>query len=418
MATLRVWALLGLSATVIACSGDDHPGAADPSRALPECPEIDNSPCDTRTPACQKRLLAFAGCIYGVSQTPNVPVRVVTEEQLVEELSAEDDDADDNADDDADLPHSERALVDLRLLQPGDLTGDGGSLVQIVASIDGVYQDAERGIALVDRGETRSDADANALLLHEFVHAIQDAEFDLEAWREKHARGSDSTLALRTVTEGQATYAQFRAYLAMTGRDVTRIDWDRTLSNFRDDVIAPAFEAPSPFLASITTFPYAYGAASAFRSWPDHAAQFDAPPLTTLEVLSRDAGVAFTEPAELGVEAPTPDGGYRLVDGDSLGAFQLSLSAHGLGVDLSAAQNLAQAWRGDALWVYAGPDGETSWVWVLQFADPTFADQLFALQQSNPHLDAAVLGERVVLTGGDARPQFLIDASVAFLAAP
>ncbi len=341
-----------------------------------------------------------------------MPVRVVSEDQLIEELSAEDEEA---ADDEADLPHIERALVDLGLLQTGDLTDEGGSTAAIVANIDGVYQDAERGIALVDRGEARHDANANALLLHEFVHAIQDAEFDLDAWREKHPRRTDTSLALRTVTEGQATYAQFRAFLAMSGRDVARIDWDRTLTSFRDDVIAPAFEAPSPFLASITTFPYAYGAASARQNWSDHAAQFDAPPLSTLEVLSRDAGIAFAEPAELGVEAPTPDADYRLVDSDSLGAFQLSLSAHGLGAQTTAAQRLGLAWRGDILWIYGGPAGETVWMWMLELADFTHTDEFAALVQSSTRLEATATGKRIVLIGGDARPQFVIDAGAAFL---
>lgn len=420
MATLRVWALLGLSATVIACSGDDHPPGADEARPLPECPEIDSSPCDTRTPACQKRLLALAGCIYGVSSTPDVPVRLVTEEQLIEELNAQDDAAADDqaANDEADLAHSERALVDLRLLQAGDLTDEGSSTAQIVASIDGVYQDAERGIALVDRGETRNDADANALLLHEFVHAIQDAEFDLGAWREQHAGSSDTSLALRTVPEGQATHAQFRAYLAMNGRDVEQIDWDRTLDNFRDQLITPAFEDPSPFLASITTFPYAYGAASAFQYWSDHAAQFEAPPLTTLEVLSRDAGITFAGPSDLEIEAPKPDADYRLVDGDTLGAFLLSLSAHGLGTDTRTAQAFALAWRADALWIYAGPAGETVWMWMIELADVEHANQVAALESANDHLKAAAGGTRVTLIGGDARPQWLVDAGAAFLLPP
>lgn len=385
------------------------------SRALPECPDIDTRPCDTRTPVCQDRLLALAGCVYGVTTTLNVPVRVVTEEQLIEELNADDADAgDEPADEAADVSHSERTLVDLRLLQPGDLTDEGGSTAQIVASIDGVYQDAERGVALVDRGEPRSDANANALLLHELVHAIQDAEFNLDAWREEHARTTDASLALRTVPEGQATYAQFRAYLAMTGRDVARIDWERTLGNFRDDLIAPAFDDRSPFLASITTFPYAYGAASAFRSWDDHQAQFDAPPLTTLEVLSEDAGIAFATPADLG-EAPTPDADYRLVDNDTLGAFAFSLSAHGLGADLTSARGLGRAWRADQLCIYASPAEETVWVWMLELADIAYADELMALVQTHSRLEATASGKRIVLIGGDARPQFVLDAAAAFL---
>ena len=275
--------LLGLSATLLACSGDEHPGPV--AVALPECAHLESATCDARAAACQKRLLALAGCVYGVTTTPDVPVRVVTEERLIDELNAA---AGEGAseDDRADLPHIERAFVDLGLLRAGELTEGGGSAAQIVANIDGIYQDAERGIALVDRGVARDNAEADALLLHEFVHAIQDAEFDLSAWREQYSRNVDTSLALRSVSEGQATYAQFRVLLAMTGRDVNRIDWDRTLTSFRDQLVNEAFDDPSPYFASITTFPYAYGAASARQAWSDHQAQFDAPPLSTLEVLS------------------------------------------------------------------------------------------------------------------------------------
>jgi hypothetical protein len=403
-----------LSAALAACSGDDHPRPVAVERALPECPTLDNSTCDARAAACQQRLLALAGCVYGVANTPDVPVRVVTEARLIAELNAASG-GEASEDDTADLPHIERALADLALLQAGDLTKGGGSAAQIVANIDGIYQDAERGIALVDRGVPQNDAEADALLLHEFVHAIQDAEHGLSAWREQYSTSIDSSLALRTVTEGQATYAQFRVLLAMTGRDVDRIDWDRTFHNFRDQLVSQAFADPSPYFASITTFPYAYGAASAYRAWSDHQAQFDGPPLSTLEVLSLDAGVAFTAPEPLSLEAPTPDADYELVDGDDLGAFQLALSAHKLGADTDAALDLALAWRGDALWIYAGPNEKTVWMWMIEMGDAQHAADFSTFAQSNKRLEAAALGKRVILVGGDERPQFVDDASAAFL---
>jgi hypothetical protein len=405
--------LVGLSAVLVACSGDDHPGPVAVERALPECPWLDDATCDTRDEACQKRLLALAGCVYGVATTPDVPVRVVSEQQLIDELSTVPDD-EPSADEPADLTHIERTFVDLRLMQTGDLTEGGGSIGQIVPNIDGVYQDAERGIALVDRGAARNDAESDALLLHEFVHAIQDAEQDLAAWRERFPTSTDSTLSLRSVTEGQATYAQFRVLLAMSGRDVSRIDWDRTLTSVRDQLVSDAFDDPSPYFASVTTFPYAYGAASAYEAWSDHAAQFEAPPLTTVEVLSHDAGVAFEPPAALDLIAPMPDGDFRFVDADSLGAFQLALSAHQLGIDTDSALDLALAWRGDALWIYAGPTEQTVWVWMLQLDDAQHARALAELAQSSK-IEATASGTRVLLRGGDDEPDFVADAGAAFL---
>ena len=413
MAALRVWVLRGISVALVACSADDHPRPVGVERALPECPGLDHAPCDTRDAACQKRLLALAGCVYGVATTPQVPVRVVSEQQLVDELNASAEEP--SADEKAELTHVERTLVDLRLLQAGELTQGGGSVAQVVANIDGVYQDAQRGIALVDRGAARDDAEAGALLLHEFVHAIQDAEHGLDAWRERYSTSSDSALALRTVAEGQATYAQFRVFGAMTGRDVERIDWRRTLTSFRDQLVSDAFGAPSPYFASITTFPYAYGAASAYRSWSDHGAQFATPPLTTLEVLSRDAGAFFDPPPALDLEAPTPDDDFRFVAGDTLGAFQLALSAHQLGVDPDDALDLALAWRGDALWIYAGPDEQTVWLWMLQLGDAPHAEALAELAETSTGIEATASGTRVLLLGGEGRPKFTTDAGAAFL---
>lgn len=382
---------------------------------LPECPQLDHRVCDTRDAACQQRLLALAGCVYGVATTPQVPVRVVSEQQLINELNTGSNE-DPSPEETADLRHVERTFVDLRLVQAGELTKGGGSAAQIVASIDGVYQNAERGIALVDRGATHNDAEHDALLLHEFVHAIQDAEQGLSAWREQYSISTDSTLSLRSVIEGQATYAQFRVLLAMTGRDVGGVDWNRTLRSFRDQLVGDAFDDPSPYFASITTFPYAYGAASAYQSWSDHQAQFAAPPLTTLEVLSRDAGVAFDPPAALDLEAPTPDGDFRFIDTDTLGAFQLALSAHQLGVDPDTALDLALAWRGDALWMYGGPDEQTVWMWMLQLGDPQHANAFAELAEGSKTIAASASGTRVLLLGGDDRPEFVSAAGAAFLA--
>jgi hypothetical protein len=352
--------------------------------------------------------------VYGVTTAPEVPVRVVSEQQLVDELNASVEPP--SADDIADLGHIQRTLVDLRLVQAGELTEGGGSAAQIVANIDGVYQDAERGIALVDRGRARDDAEADALLLHEFVHAVQDAEHGLDAWHERYPTSTDSTLALRSVIEGQATYAQFRAVFAMSGFDIRDTDWDRVLSRFRDQLVSDAFNSPSPYLASVTTFPYGYGVRSAYEAWSDHAAQFAAPPLTTLEVLSRDAGVAFDPPVPLDLEAPTAGDDFRFVDGDTLGAFQLALSAHRLGVDIDSALDLALTWRGDALWVYAGPDAQTAWMWMLELGDGAHARALAAVAKASNGLEATAVGTRVVLLGGDDQPEFVSAAAAAFLA--
>jgi hypothetical protein len=418
---LRAWVSLGLAATLVACSGDDHPALIGGARAvaLPECPGLDYSTCDARDARCQKRLLSIAGCVYGVDSTPSVPVRIVTEAQLIDELtSAPSDDGSDDADD---LRHIERAFVDLGLMQPGDLTADGGSTTQIIGSVDGVYQDAERGIALVDRGVPKNTVEEDAVLVHEMVHAIQDAEYGLADWRAQYPSDVDTALALRTVTEGQATYAQFRVILAMSGRDVDRVDWNGTLNDFRQELLDSALEDPSPYLASITTFPYAVGTWLARQGWDErgllyHQAQFAEPPLSTLQVLNLNYGRSPDAPEPIELVTPTPDADSMAVDETVLGAFMLRLSSHQLGAALEDASALAFSWRGDKLWIYADPDAQTAWLWELELDDETQTSALAALAEGGG-LVTKSSATRLFIAGGDHPPAFLLDAGEAFLAA-
>jgi hypothetical protein len=347
-------------------------------------------------------------------------VRVVSEQQLLDELTnANANQA--SEDDSEDLLHIEYTLVALRLLQGGELTQDGGSTAQVVDSIDGVYQDAERGIALVDRGKAKNSVDADAVLVHEFVHAIQDNEQGLHDWRQQYPDYVDTSFALRTVSEGQATYAQFRAYTAISGNDVARVDWQRTFDKFQSELMTTALQDSSPYLAAITTFPYAYGAGLAHEFWSDHGAQFASPPQTTWQVLTHSAGDAFDAPITLEPVEPTPAADYGLVDNTVLGALLLELSTHQLGLSADQALDLAMAWRGDHLFIYAGPGPEqqTAWMWQLELRDAAHAKALQTLAVS-AGLGAHTLGARAYFVGGDAEetPGFLLEAGAAFLATP
>jgi hypothetical protein len=131
-------------------------------------------------------------------------------------------------------------------------------------------------------------------------------------------------------------------------------------------------------------------------------------------VLSLDAGIAVAPPHDLELEAPSSGADYSLVDGEPIGAFLLELSAHQLGASESAARDLALSWRGDALWIYAGPNDETVWLWMLELADTAHADYLAALADGHS-FEATASGKRVVLIGGDERPDWVADASSVFL---
>ncbi len=413
--------VLAASFTLVACSGDD---TAPPlsSRPLPECPALDTAPCDTRAAACQQRLLKLSACIYGVERAPDVPIRVVSEAQLLDELqeAARDASDDEDASDTANLRHVERALLELQLVARGALTDGGGATAEIVDRVDGVYQDAERGIALVDRGRPQDTPEAAAVLVHEFVHAIQDERYDLNLWRQQQATDVDSSLSLRSVSEGQATYAQFRVLYAMMGYDLASVDLASALDAFRDRVLRTVYEDASPYVASFTTFPYAIGVHAAERSWSAtglHYAerQFQDPPLTTLQALGDSYGLDLARPTARVPPAPEIEAGFELVDQTRLGAFmfELFLRRHGLGA--ADARALALDWTTDRLWIYAGPNDSSAFLWEVELQASRF-DILHEQLEAPPAGGIREQrGQRLFVVGGDASPAFLVAAGRAFL---
>jgi hypothetical protein len=402
-------ALIG--STLVACSSGE--GVVFPA-PLDECPDADYSTCDTREAACQTRLVELAACIYGVNTPAQVPVRVLTEQELLDDLESEPSDTDAAA-----LPYLERALVDLKLLKRGALTDSAGQAADMVKRVSGVYQDVERGIVLVDRGDALDNAKADALLVRELVHALQDRKYDLTGWREQYPSNPDTELALRSVTDGQATLVQYRAWAAMSGTDANGVDWTSTFLKLRNELFASARADELPYFASGETFPYGFGATLANLAWETDGtsyrdAQFKAPPQTTLEVLAGNAQRATPTFHAPPFQTPVITDDYSAVKDTVLGAFLLELSAHRLGDDSADPLPLQLAWRGDRLWTFAGPDGETGWIWQLQVADEATAQALQTLADARG-LTSESTRERLFLLGGDEPPAFLLEAGRAFL---
>jgi hypothetical protein len=411
--------ILVLSVAALGCSGEDDQPAVLGAYPLPECPKLETEPCDTRASACQRRLLELAACVYGVDNAPDVPIRVVSESQLVDELEALASEQPD-AEDSAHLPQLERALVDMQLVLPGDLTQGHGRIEDIIDRVDGVYQDAERGIALVDRGRPQDSAESAAVLVHELVHAIQDAAYDLNDWQRQYPDELDTLLALRSVSEGQATYAQFRVVYAMLGYDLTRFELSTPIEAFRSKLMRSAALDASPYIASLTTFPYAVGVSVAERGWSQaephfDATQFESPPLTTLKALSESYALELPSPQAIELTAPTPDADYELLETSVLGAFmfELFLIRHGLEPELARAQALD--WQADRLWIYRGPEQQTGFVWEVQLQSIAF-ESFF--EQAAPPVTGSVReqqGRRMFLAGSSPAPEFLRAAGRKFL---
>jgi hypothetical protein len=424
--TMKLALLLLGAAALLGCSDDEQPAALEPV-ALPECPDESYDVCDVRDAKCQARISSLAACVYGSDEPPDVAVHVVSQAQFraaLEEGAAQD--AVDRTPEDVRASEAmERALVDLRLIQPGALT-DAARIDDIVRLFTGLYLDAEQGIVVVDRGTSQSSVDADMLLLHEYIHALQDADYDLSSWHESHGQTTDAVLAARSVTEGVATFYQLRAGAAMLGHRAGSVDFDATFAGLRRDLSAEARRDPSPFVAGSATFPYGFGAELANHYYRESGQGFQAElfanvPPTTREVMRQALfwdDPSYAERAPLEHEAPIPTGSYALLDEDVLGIWNTLLVYPESPLLWPDPQ-----WLGvfsDHLWVYGDASGQTAWLWEVQTNDPDTSPSI--VEDLRKVLPSSVTIEtqygRVYFAGGsDGVPAFLLEAGDAFLAA-
>jgi hypothetical protein len=410
MKTLLCFSLLpALLLSLTACSDDDPAGNGEPV-PLRECPEHDYSRCDTREPACQERLLSLAACVFGSTDMPDIPIRVLSEDELREELAAQAEETPpEEAAQDAVI---EGVLHDLGLVQEGALSSEA-TIDNLVTRFDGLYRDAEHGIILVDRGTAKSSIGADVLLLHELIHALQDAKYDLASLSEQHATTTDSALSLRALVEGEATWYQYRVTAAMLGYDTADFDFSNEFRALREDLVASARQDPSPYIASFGTFPYAYGTTLAYDAWRLNRAGFEAelfasPPLTSVEIMN--LGLGIDEPARTLHEFtdPTATDGFSLLERDALGQWMLNLCLDGKGLS-------SVRWLGDQLWIYTNAEGDVAWLWEIQLehAPSTLAD---AFQITLPdHVSVEGRGQRLFVSSGAGSAPFLLEAGRSFL---
>ncbi|RYZ04835.1 MAG: hypothetical protein EOO73_21910 [Myxococcales bacterium] len=383
------------------CSGDDDSRSLfQPGPALPECPNADYSTCDVREADCQDRLLELAACVRGREPPARLQIDVMTKAEYLEMLR---DDAADRPE--PELQHFSRALS-LFNLAPKDGVPYDDQLEEQAEFVGGQYRQDEKRIIVVDHGRAASSADIDATLLHEFVHALQDDEHDLETWpSEETVWTFDSTLAARTIVEGEASFYESRISAPLLGLDYRRVDFESTFQNFMDRLLVKAFDSPLLLSQSQRTLPYGVGALQAFHAWEVDGPSaierlWSDPPLTMQKVLSPLFG--RNRPQSPSVEVPPPEvpEGLTLYGDDTLGAWGLCLVlTKRTGVPARVTDFIDQAlmWRGDRLSVYSGEDDSTYALWQLELESSTAADELDEFFDDFP-VEHGAVGKRVFVS--------------------
>lgn len=364
----RSWVLVAsLAAGCGGGEGGPAPGVT--LHPVPGCEAIDPAPCDVFDTGCQTRLLELAACMRGSAPGALPPVSRMTEAEytryLTTELAAEETDPD--------LDHFELGIGMLELVAPGAFTPSSMAAAQ-AARVRGFYRHDSDDIVLIDHGTTADDIQVNGVMLHEFVHALQDRDQDLTAWFKQHGDSYDSALAARSVVEGEARFHQERFGVSLLGLDPA--DTDLTLHFDRTATLAEEWlrAQPSPYLASFSVFPYEFGARLIH---PRFAARgnaivgelFAAPPADTRTVMDyQNDATGLARPT---LAAPVPPAEWALTHETTLGAWLTSVFLT-LDAVVGNPQSYALRWRADRVWIYGSvtpASTGTTVVWKIAFAD-------------------------------------------------
>jgi hypothetical protein len=234
--------------------------------------------------------------------------------------------------------------------------------------VGATYSPSSKRVTLVsdDNGEVRDD-----VLVHEFVHALQDQHFDLNSYDSYET--SDGFLSRRAVVEGDAVLAQYRFLVGQEGGELDTINWQPTFDNWRQYARDILVESTYPMVfLDYVSFVYAYGleysAANLLGATLEAPVASPSPhdwslqnelfltraPGTTQQVLDRDLSgerLAMDPVIDVGLrQVPLAmQDQLALIDWDTLGEWYVYLLFLPLEIagSVADAAALARAWDGD-----------------------------------------------------------------------
>ena len=397
-------AATGCAVMALGCSSDDSEPAGgdgvDPMVYLEPalaCGAPTFVACDVLDPGCQQALADVAACQWGGAGTAAVlpPIAAATSASLspaevasdmaVREMMAASDAAMTATDMASDPDVSQQAfgaVFDWLGLAPPSATTTEATTELLDSLLLASYAFATKQITLeVDAlaGDARID---DELLLHELVHAQQDARYDLTSFT-SDIDSLDSFIAKRAVFEGEATFHQTLFSLAMFDVPVNPNNVNRALLAVRAAQEEGWLSEPATaWTSSIFVSSYIYGQ-FLVRDWwfeggPDAMVRLYAgPPRETLRMLEAAFGRetstgriwpypsanVFVAPGE----SPPMPGDERLPLGsDRLGAWTVYMLAQ-LAGDSGLSQRLGLGWRGDQIDAFQLADGSFAGRWRVSF---------------------------------------------------
>lgn len=349
--------------------------------------------CEIRDVACQTRLFELATCV-AARRAQRPALAFVAASSLGADRQRER----------ARRPALDFALEHLGLAEPSvaEPGRDAGP------TFTAFYTATERRILVATSGAVPTNSEvASSVLVHEYVHALQDADGTLaELFRRRDEQSFDAELAAMAAVEGEASFYEEAVRAARGQRRIPEALATRFSAAVRyaDEHIA---RQRFPKTASFALFPYAHGSQWATRRLLDGAN--DAPSLAAAPPASTRALLAELDawPTDITQSCVEPDDehfvprGQRRTAVDTLGAWLVQTLVRKRSDDAQRAERAARALASDRLSAYAGADGRRGFVWHTCWTSPAAADEMRELLKpaapTTPPLTVEVSGQRLLI---------------------
>lgn len=354
----------------------------DPLAAVP------GRPPTAREVRAIRRLSRIAESLRGLTFVREVPFRVQDRDVITQFVQ-------DEMEDD-ELERARALYVAIGLLPP-DLDIHA-LLVRVLGEQIVGYYDPERSLLVVREDVVsrlasdgrRELGEAEMVIVHELVHALQDQRLGLGA-RYEEERTIDADNAFAAVVEGDATLAmigymiesQNLSLSGLTQRPAVlrQIINDNPTSMAGSEIDGAPAIVRAPLIARYVDGLLFCAQLHGMNGWPDVDEAHRTPPVSTEQILHPDLYLRGERPDALALP-PVEIDGFEARPDETLGEMEMGVY-FGLALDgQDSDREAAAGWSGDALRVYVRPEGEAAFVWLSAWDDEAEARQAEAAAEA------------------------------------